>query len=200
MQDYDVDGGVMPGTATLDIQCHDTRGLSDNAILYVTIQDANDNAPVFKNSFYNVSIDSATKPNTLVTTVSAKDLDGGKNGQLWYSIAGIGLGQEYFKINSVGNVKLRKSMTFTNDRIFEFTILADDFGFPSLRGYTRVAVEFTKTAYDVTSAALEVPCYFCTMGGIAVFTLLMVILAFLLLLGGYMVFHYCIRNAMERQK
>lgn len=199
VKDYDVDDGVMPGSVTLVVQCIDNSGVGDVATLSVTIDDVNDNAPMFQNSTYPISISSATKSNTMVTTVSATYIDSGANGQLRYVIAGIGLGKEYFTVNAVGNVRLKKHMTFANDRIFDFTIFADDLGFPPLRGYTRISVTFTKTTNGVTTTATETPCYFCTMGGIAVFTLFMIIVAFLMFIGGYMIFYYCIGNPVKRK-
>ncbi|KAL5016866.1 hypothetical protein ScPMuIL_006455 [Solemya velum] len=191
VKDYDVDDGVMPGSVTLVVQCIDNSGVGDVATLSVTIDDVNDNAPMFQNSTYPISISSATKSNTMVTTVSATYIDSGANGQLRYAIAGIGLGKEYFTVNAVGNVRLKTHMTFANDRIFDFTIFADDLGFPPLRGYTRISVTFTKTTNDVTTTATETPCYFCT--------LFMIIVAFLMFIGGYMIFYYCIGNPVERK-
>ncbi|KAL5011848.1 hypothetical protein ScPMuIL_010399 [Solemya velum] len=197
-QDYDVDQGTMPNLVILSVQCVDRGGLTDTATLTVTINDVNDNPPVFQQASHSISIDGTTPLNTLLTTVTATDIDSGLNSEIRYSIMGIGLGQEYFTVDTVGIIRLTKSMVsnLVNDRSFIFTVLADDLGSPSLRGYTRVSVTFTQTTTIYTPVTTPTPCFFCTMGGIAVFTLLMMIVAFLLVFGAYLIFHYCLRNAV----
>lgn len=196
--DYDVDQGAMPEIVTLSIQSVDSGGLTDTATLTVAIDDVNDNTPVFQQASYSIPIDSTTPLNSPLLTIPATDIDSGLNSQIQYSIAGIGLGQEYFTVDSLGMIRLTKPMTsnFVKDRSFIFTVFANDLGSPSLRGYTRVSVTFTQTTTVYTPITTPMPCFFCTMGGIAVFTLLMIIMAFLLLFGAYLIYHYCIRNAL----
>lgn len=50
------------------------------------IQDINDNAPIFEEPFYAVTIAENTQAGTLLTTVSAMDIDIDRNGQVVYSI------------------------------------------------------------------------------------------------------------------
>ena len=49
------------------------------------IQDINDNAPVFEEPFYAVTVTENTRAGTLLTTVSAMDIDIDRNGQVVYS-------------------------------------------------------------------------------------------------------------------
>lgn len=52
----------------------------------VTIQDVNDNTPLFLDANVSAAISEDSPPGTLVTTVSATDLDAGKNGLVVYSL------------------------------------------------------------------------------------------------------------------
>lgn len=196
-EDYDVDQGAMPGLVILSVQCVDSGGLTDTATLSVNIDDINDNPPEFQEASYSISINANTTFNTVLTTVKAIDIDSGLNSQVRYGITGIGLGQEYFTVDSGGVIRLKKSMEFGASRSFVFTVFANDLGSPSFQGYTRVSVTFTQTTTVYTPVTTPTPCYFCTMGGIAVFTLLMVIVLFLLVFSVYLISHYCLRNVLQ---
>ncbi|XP_046545181.1 protocadherin Fat 4-like [Haliotis rubra] len=65
-----VDNGTVPLTAS--------------AVVYITVIDENDNAPVFSSTFYNTEIAyTGTCDNTIVT-LTATDADSGLNGQVFY--------------------------------------------------------------------------------------------------------------------
>ncbi|XP_048086734.1 LOW QUALITY PROTEIN: protocadherin beta-14-like [Alosa alosa] len=65
-----IDGGVPPRSGTVAI--------------HVTVLDANDNAPVFSQSVYKVSLPENSPLDTVVATVSATDADVGANGEVRY--------------------------------------------------------------------------------------------------------------------
>ncbi|XP_066507713.1 protocadherin-16-like [Hoplias malabaricus] len=61
--------------------------LSSTALVEISLQDINDNEPVFGSSFYNVSIKENTAAGTCFLEVTAKDADGGSFGAITYSLA-----------------------------------------------------------------------------------------------------------------
>uniref|UniRef100_A0A673G7I3 Cadherin domain-containing protein n=1 Tax=Sinocyclocheilus rhinocerous TaxID=307959 RepID=A0A673G7I3_9TELE len=67
-----VDGGTPPRSCTVDI--------------HITVLDANDNAPVFSQAVYKVSLPENAPVDTVVVTVSATDADEGQNGEVTYAI------------------------------------------------------------------------------------------------------------------
>ncbi len=65
-----VDGGTPPRSGTV--------------VIHVTVLDANDNAPVFSQDIYKVSLPENSPLDTVVVTVSATDADEGQNGEVTY--------------------------------------------------------------------------------------------------------------------
>jgi len=68
-------------------------------MIFVKLQDNNDNAPIFSARSYNVSVEECLPVHTAVARVHATDRDGGRNGQVIYSIVGGGNGAAFFNIN-----------------------------------------------------------------------------------------------------
>lgn len=81
-------------------EAHTSPKLSSTATVTVTISDANDNSPEFDREAYTASIVETSSPNTVVTTIIAKDRDSGHFGEngLIYSI--FGEGAENFVVNN----------------------------------------------------------------------------------------------------
>ena len=64
---------------TLTVMATDQGGLFCSAQLYVTVTDVNDNAPMFTQNEYTVTVPEDAPLNTLLTRVTATDADLGKN-------------------------------------------------------------------------------------------------------------------------
>lgn len=62
----------------------------------MTVVDANDNAPLFNQSVYTISVSEHVTSGTSLTRVTATDNDSGRNGEVEYSLFG---GNGYFVIN-----------------------------------------------------------------------------------------------------
>ncbi|XP_030594779.1 protocadherin gamma-A4-like isoform X44 [Archocentrus centrarchus] len=60
---------------------------SGTVVIRVTILDANDNAPVFSQAFYEASLLENSPPDTIVIKVSATDADEGVNGDVTYDLS-----------------------------------------------------------------------------------------------------------------
>lgn len=63
-----VDGGVQPRSGVLTLN--------------ITVEDDNDNPPVFEHSQYNVSVNETLAPRSVITSVLASDRDIGFNGEV----------------------------------------------------------------------------------------------------------------------
>ncbi|XP_045140668.1 protocadherin beta-15-like [Echinops telfairi] len=109
-----VDGGAPPKTGT--------------ALVIIDVLDVNDNAPEFVQSLYHVQIPEDSPLGFLIVTVSARDLDTGINGEIFYSYF---YGDEEiaktFALNKLtGEIKIIKTLDFEKIASYEVTIKASD--------------------------------------------------------------------------
>ncbi|XP_041365606.1 cadherin-23-like [Gigantopelta aegis] len=72
----------------LKLTVTDSSGLEDSIYLNITIQDVNDNPPVFSEAIYHANVTENMAPNSSVLTFSLTDIDDGPNGQFNLSIDG----------------------------------------------------------------------------------------------------------------
>ncbi|KAJ3591342.1 hypothetical protein NHX12_009287 [Muraenolepis orangiensis] len=102
-------------------------------IVTVTIKDANDNAPTFSQSSYEVFVNESVPIGTDVLTVSAVDEDRGENGYITYSIST--LQPLPFKINQFsGIVSSTQELDFeSSTESYAFVVRASDWGSPYRR-------------------------------------------------------------------
>ncbi|XP_068963497.1 protocadherin beta-16-like [Petaurus breviceps papuanus] len=111
-----VDGGSPPKSGTAQIR--------------VLVVDVNDNTPVFAQPQYEVQIPEDSPTDTLVITVSARDLDIGSNGEISYTL--IQSSEEIsqtFKVNPFsGEIRLKKQVDFEMIQSYELDIEATDGG------------------------------------------------------------------------
>ncbi|XP_061755353.1 protocadherin Fat 3-like [Nerophis ophidion] len=99
----------------------------------ITVEDANDNSPVFSRPFYDISINESLAVGTVVLVVSAVDDDKGENGYITHTISGPRWLP--FIINqSTGEVRITRDLDFesTGD-IYKFAVRASDWGSPYRR-------------------------------------------------------------------
>ncbi|XP_077103433.1 protocadherin gamma-A11-like isoform X47 [Siphateles boraxobius] len=124
-----VDGGTPPRSGTVAI--------------HVTVLDANDNAPVFSQAVYKVSLPENSPVDTVVVTVSATDADEGQNGQVTYEFSRISrIANVLFALDqNNGEIKVKGPIDFEEALRYEMIIEGkDDFGLSSV---TKVIVEIT---------------------------------------------------------
>ena len=107
----------------------------------VTVLDQNDVAPAFLQDVYNVSWNENTTVGTALLAVMSLDPDLGANGALEYSLM-LSNDSTFFSINSTtGEVFLDREFDREMQNIFQFTVVAMDFGTPSrLNGTATVLV------------------------------------------------------------
>ncbi|XP_066480613.1 protocadherin gamma-A10-like [Tiliqua scincoides] len=111
-----VDGGDPVRSGTVHIQ--------------VIVLDANDNAPVFTQRVYEVSVEENIPKGSTVCRVSATDLDEGSNGEVKYSFKKISKkDSQLFLLNlTTGTITLMGNFDFEISAFYEFEVQAEDIG------------------------------------------------------------------------
>ncbi|XP_074068873.1 protocadherin gamma-A4-like isoform X21 [Macrotis lagotis] len=118
----------------------------------VTVVDFNDNAPVFTQSEYRVSVPENVPVRTLLITVTATDPDEGVNGEVTYSFRKITeRTSKIFQMNTVtGEISTTENLDFEESALYEMEVQAEDG--PGLLGKAKVLVSVS----DVNDNAPEV--------------------------------------------
>ncbi|KAK2828720.1 hypothetical protein Q5P01_019754 [Channa striata] len=124
-----VDGGApeRSGTAQIDI----------------TVLDANDNAPVFDQSFYRVRLDENAAKGTVVIRLNATDLDEGPNADITYSFSGhapIKVRQLFSVDSRTGEIKVKGVIDYEKARMHEIYVQAKDKGPSAVAVHCKVLV------------------------------------------------------------
>ncbi|XP_046717022.1 protocadherin beta-16-like [Silurus meridionalis] len=98
--------------------------------IHISVLDANDNAPVCKQSVYKAEVKENSQAGTIVTAVSASDVDQGLNGQVSYSFAqATEEARSVFKINSeTGTITTVNSLDYEMEKMYQLNIKAMDKG------------------------------------------------------------------------
>ncbi|XP_034946688.1 cadherin-related tumor suppressor [Chelonus insularis] len=100
---------------------------SSTATVLVSLDDVNDNAPVFYPTKYFISIPEDTLVNTSIGNVKATDADASENSRIKYSLESGGEG--FFKVDERnGDIYLQNSLRFTQKTLYKLIITAKDMG------------------------------------------------------------------------
>ncbi|XP_069366544.1 protocadherin Fat 3 [Paralichthys olivaceus] len=103
------------------------------ARVQITIEDANDNSPVFNKPFYDVAINESLPVGTVVLVVSAGDYDKGENGFVTHTISG-DQSLPFVIDQDSGQVRITRDLDFeSSDDIYIFAVRASDWGSPYRR-------------------------------------------------------------------
>ncbi|NWI64262.1 PCDGK protein, partial [Todus mexicanus] len=136
-----LDGGSPPRSAHLQI--------------HIDVVDANDNTPVFNQSTYKASVRENTPSGTLVTKISAYDLDDGPNGDIIYSFSSHTPAKvrELFALDSAtGELRVKGQLDYEETKLYEIYLQAKDKGVVPGVAHCKVLVEVV----DVNDHAPEV--------------------------------------------
>ncbi|XP_041799578.1 protocadherin beta-16-like [Chelmon rostratus] len=119
--------------------------LSGTMRVEISVLDANDNAPVFTQEVYRVTIMETAPKGTILSTVSAVDADQGSNGKVSYSITNtLDDVPLVFKIDEEnGVVALSGNMDYEKAQHYEIHVQASDDG--GLTDSCKIIVEVTDT-------------------------------------------------------
>ncbi|XP_061105704.1 protocadherin alpha-13-like [Conger conger] len=130
----------------------------------ITVLDVNDNAPVFNEQKYTVSLLENMPPGTRLITVNATDRDEGLNGEIVYSFGKKirSKASELFDLDSkTGEVKVKGLVDFEEKQVYEINIQASDKGQVPLSTHCNVFVKVedvndNKPEIDVTSLSSSI--------------------------------------------
>ncbi|XP_012861131.1 protocadherin gamma-A4-like [Echinops telfairi] len=125
---------------------------SGTARIRVKVMDTNDNAPVFTQPEYHVSVRENIPVGTRLLTVKATDPDEGANGEVTYSFRKMrGKISQLFQLNSLtGDIAIAGDLDYEDSGFYDIDIEAHDG--PGLRARSKVLV----TVLDINDNAPEV--------------------------------------------
>ncbi|XP_036069760.1 protocadherin gamma-C5 isoform X1 [Oryzias melastigma] len=113
------------------------------AKITVSVMDNNDNVPVFKMPFYNVTVPENGVVGSVLVRVEATDADEGVNGEIEYVFAEHTPQslQSVFKIDQEkGDISLLEPLDYEKGAMYEIRITARDKGVPQMEGHCRVQI------------------------------------------------------------
>ena len=112
---------------------------SIDVIVEVTISDANDNAPQFNQTLYNVTINETVVPGFLVLTVSASDPDFDQNGRVSYTLDSTA--NTTFTLDQLtGELRTTTALDYERQPLHQFTVTAKDGANPAMMSVRTVLV------------------------------------------------------------
>ncbi|XP_034086735.1 protocadherin gamma-C5-like [Gymnodraco acuticeps] len=123
--------------------------------IVVTVLDNNDNVPVFKKPFYNVTIHENNVAGSVIVKVEATDADEGVNGEIAYAFAEHtpqALLSIFHLHSGTGDISLVGPLDYESNQMHEIDITARDKGVPEMEGHCRVQV----TLIDINDNAPEI--------------------------------------------
>lgn len=122
-----------------------TPPLRGEMTVNITIQDVNDNQPIFNQSRYFATVPENATIGTSVLQVFASDNDAGENGQVEYSINRRQSDRDnMFRIDPTsGMVAVNKPLDFETKELHELVIVARDHGLQPLETTTFVSIKVT---------------------------------------------------------
>nr|XP_012788783.1 unnamed protein product [Sorex araneus] len=125
---------------------------SGTAKIHVTVMDVNDNAPIFTQSQYHVSVQENLPVGSRLLTVKATDPDDSANGEVTYSFRKVrDKISQLFQLNSLtGDITLSGNLDYEDSGFYDIDVEAHDG--PGLRARSKVLV----TVLDVNDNAPEV--------------------------------------------
>ena len=124
----------------LSLRAQDTsNGLSGFAVFRIQVTDSNDNSPVFDSGFYTkLVMENATRM-TKILQLNATDQDSLQNAAISYRLSN-GFSGQFSIDSSTGSIYLSRELDFESVTSYEFRVLAEDSGSPSLTGTAVVVI------------------------------------------------------------
>ena len=146
------DGGVPAKTATVSV--------------LVNVTDVNNNAPVFGQDEYNVTIPENVAVRTVLVTLTATDGDAGTNANIKYSIEGGNVGNKFYMSPNKGELTTAAPLDYETIDSYSLIIAATDGGSPRQTTLTQIEVDvsdvndnspvFSQTIYAASVSNLAV--------------------------------------------
>ncbi|XP_045346983.1 protocadherin alpha-4 isoform X5 [Leopardus geoffroyi] len=126
--------------------------LTGTVQLHIKVLDANDNAPAFDRTLYEVKVQENVSNGTLVMKLNASDLDEGSNADIIYSFSTDILPnvESKFHIDPItGEIMVKGYIDFEERKSYEILVEGIDKGQPPLSGHCTVMVEVEDTNDNV---------------------------------------------------
>ncbi|CAL4061688.1 unnamed protein product, partial [Meganyctiphanes norvegica] len=117
-----------------------TPALSSTAVVNITVQDINDNAPIFSQSSYTLYIEENSAASRSVLELTANDIDSGMNGEVQYSILNDHSYLPFEIDNDLGVLTLIEILDREKIEEYVLEIKARDGGVPANSQTTKVIV------------------------------------------------------------
>ncbi|XP_070544624.1 protocadherin Fat 4-like isoform X2 [Ptychodera flava] len=124
--DRDAPKNQMYFNLTVSVTDKDSGTYNDSTVVEVLITDINDNKPEFGQVLYEISVNETASLAEVIAVITASDIDSGANGQvISYSFNAV---DDYFVIDSDGNVELNTTLDYETRTKYEYTVIATDGG------------------------------------------------------------------------
>ncbi|KAM9740537.1 protocadherin alpha-8-like isoform 7-T7 [Menidia menidia] len=133
--------------------------------ILINVIDANDNAPVFSQDAYSVTLEENSPLGTIVIQVNATDLDDGRNGEINYSFSK-SVNRKLFKLfeinPSTGEIIVKGSIDFEEKDRYQIEIQASDNGLAPLSTQNHINIKIVDVndnapQIEVTSFSSSIP-------------------------------------------
>ncbi|XP_065656896.1 cadherin-related tumor suppressor isoform X2 [Hydra vulgaris] len=132
---------------SLNITVHDLGdpSLSNTAVYTIQINDLNDNSPIFDRSLYILTVKENQLLNTIITKVTATDIDIGNNKEITYRILD-GNEENIFSLDpNIGSLTLIATLKFRKQKKYNLNVAATDKGSPSRSSETFIEITVEDT-------------------------------------------------------
>ncbi|XP_051967523.1 protocadherin-20 [Xyrauchen texanus] len=123
----------------LIVVVHNSHGLVVKTIVKVHVLDVNDNAPVFKKSLFEITVDENNPPNTFLTQLQATDADSDSRGEVYYQLGADA--PTIFLLNRLtGVLTVSTSLDREEKETYRFMVRAVDRGTPRKESIATVII------------------------------------------------------------
>ncbi|KAL8616989.1 hypothetical protein ACOMHN_014160 [Nucella lapillus] len=113
---------------TIQVQAEDSglnRKLTSTATIIIKLNDINDNFPEFVPKMHTVRVREDLPVGTVVTTLTAQDVDEGENGHVTYGL--VDGANNKFEIDQVtGAVRIQEKLDFETTQVYNLSVRAED--------------------------------------------------------------------------
>ncbi|XP_063304001.1 protocadherin gamma-C5-like isoform X5 [Pelobates fuscus] len=117
---------------------------SGSTQIHVIVLDINDNAPVFEQPIYKITLLENIPLKTTVFILNATDLDEGSNGEIMYFFDHhtLDAAKKIFDLNAqTGEIFIKGNVDFEESNFYELSVRAIDKGSPELEGQCLIQIE-----------------------------------------------------------
>uniref|UniRef100_A0A8C1WBJ0 Cadherin domain-containing protein n=1 Tax=Cyprinus carpio TaxID=7962 RepID=A0A8C1WBJ0_CYPCA len=121
------------------IVVRNSHGLVVNTVVKVHVLDVNDNAPVFKQSFIDITVEENNPPNTFLAQLQATDADSESRGEVYY-LLGTDAPTIFDLDRSTGVLTVSTSLDREEKETYRFMVRAVDRGTPRKESIATVII------------------------------------------------------------